>query len=265
MKRFFLLCSLCLSITIVQAQYANLRIVSGTGDSFWLYVNHILQNQAPASALGIQNLYPGLYDITLVMNNPGYPESTQSIQLREGDNSYIANIHSNYGQLSISLRRRHPITAMDRECPLMTEQPYEGYRHEPHQIPFDWQQPPTIPQQPIMPSMPPTQPAVNMPPTPHPCSPEDYNSILTSVKAQAFDDDRLKVAKQALSAQFLTVDQIVGIAKLFPFENSKIEFLKFAYFHCINREQYYRVNEALTYSSSKDEINEFLESQQNRR
>jgi hypothetical protein len=51
----------------------------------------------------------------------------------------------------------------------------------------------------------------------------------------------------------------MGILQLFTFEDNKLELAKFAYDYCIDRENYYRVNDVFTFSSSKDELSRFLQ------
>ncbi len=44
----------------------------------------------------------------------------------------------------------------------------------------------------------------------------------------------------------------------FTYEDNKLEFAKLAYKNCTDKDDYYRVNESFTYSSSKSELNEYI-------
>jgi hypothetical protein len=47
----------------------------------------------------------------------------------------------------------------------------------------------------------------------------------------------------------------------FTFEDSKLEFAKNAYANCSNKDDYYMLNEAFTFSSSKSELNKYVSNQ----
>lgn len=81
----------------------------------------------------------------------------------------------------------------------------------------------------------------------------------SSIESKSFKDDRMTVAKQATRAKCLSAAQIKSIMEIFTFEDSKLEYAKFAYDHCHDIDNYYLLNDAFTFSSSIDELNEFLE------
>lgn len=69
----------------------------------------------------------------------------------------------------------------------------------------------------------------------------------------------MTLAKQVLRANCVSTDQVIGIMNLFSFEDNKLAFAKFAYEKTTDKGNYYKINDAFTYSSSIDELNEFLE------
>ena len=88
----------------------------------------------------------------------------------------------------------------------------------------------------------------------------DYSQIKSSIEKERFASTKVNVAKQALQAKkCFTVEQIIGILQLFTFEDNKLDLAKFAYVYCIDKENYYRVNDVFTFSTSKDELNRFLQ------
>ena len=90
-------------------------------------------------------------------------------------------------------------------------------------------------------------------------NPEDYNEVVRMISNESFDDTKLTVAKQVISNNPMTASQIVNICKLFSFESNKLEFAKFAYPYCTEKNKYYLLNEVLTYDSSKRELNEYIQ------
>jgi len=92
--------------------------------------------------------------------------------------------------------------------------------------------------------------------------PADFNSALATVKNQKFDDTRLKTAKQITSANCLSAGQIAKIAEVFGFEESKLDYAKFAYDHCTERENYFKLNNIFSFSSSVDELTSYIQGQE---
>jgi len=96
--------------------------------------------------------------------------------------------------------------------------------------------------------------------------PEILNAAAMSNILQAMDNaysesERLSVSLQAIQNRQLTVDQIKTIMSKFWFEDSRLDFAKLAYGRCRDREDYYRVNEVFWFSSSREELCRFIESQ----
>ena len=87
----------------------------------------------------------------------------------------------------------------------------------------------------------------------------DYNSAKNSIKKKSFADEKMILAKQIIKGNCVSTNQIIGIMELFDFEDDKVEFAKIAYDRTTDPQNYYRVNDAFTFSSSTDELNEFLE------
>ncbi|MEI6348807.1 MAG: DUF4476 domain-containing protein [Bacteroidota bacterium] len=89
-------------------------------------------------------------------------------------------------------------------------------------------------------------------------------SEFTEAKAQvqnaSFADDKIRIAKQITEANCLSIVQIKEIAKLFSFEDNKLEYLKFAYDFTFEKKKYYMVNDLLNFSSSKEELDNYLKS-----
>ncbi|MGK4569099.1 DUF4476 domain-containing protein [Flavobacterium sp. 3HN19-14] len=86
----------------------------------------------------------------------------------------------------------------------------------------------------------------------------NFNSALASVKKQNFDDTKLKVAKQITEANCLNVNQIKQLANTISFEATKLEFAKFAYDHCTDPKNYFKLNDIFTFSTSIDELTEYI-------
>lgn len=122
---------------------------------------------------------------------------------------------------------------------------------------------------PPMPSPPPYEPAPPplppSPPSPPPVicmvSAEDMDGISQAVKKEASESVKITIAKQAISAKkCFRVVQIKEIIGLMTFESNKLELAKFCYDFCIDKENYYQVADALTFSNSKEELMKYINS-----
>lgn len=87
----------------------------------------------------------------------------------------------------------------------------------------------------------------------------DFSDAKKTIVESSFDDTKLNTAKSIASANCLSADQIVQICKLFSFEESKLDFAKFAYEYCTDSKNYFKVNNVFSFSSSKDELSEFVQ------
>lgn len=94
-----------------------------------------------------------------------------------------------------------------------------------------------------------------------PMSSADFANAKASVSKQSFEDGKLKIAKQIMNTNCMSVAQVKEIMALFSFEETKLEWAKFAYGKTTDPQNYYQLNDGFTYSSSVDELNEYIETQ----
>jgi hypothetical protein len=86
----------------------------------------------------------------------------------------------------------------------------------------------------------------------------NFNSALQTIKNQGFDESRLKTAKQIAQNNCLNTNQIVEICKIFGFEETRLDFAKFAYDACVEPQNYFKVNNVFDFTSSADELNDYI-------
>lgn len=89
-------------------------------------------------------------------------------------------------------------------------------------------------------------------------SASDFGNFKQTLKNQGFDNERLLIAKQVIGVNYFNVNQVREIMGLFSFDESKLDIAKTAFPKTVDRENYFSVNDELTYSSSKEELNRFL-------
>lgn len=86
----------------------------------------------------------------------------------------------------------------------------------------------------------------------------DFASAKTSISSKSFEDSKLTTAKQVANSNCLTADQVKQIMKLFSFEDSRLDFAKYAYTHTFDVGNYFKVNDAFQFESSIDELNDAI-------
>jgi hypothetical protein len=86
----------------------------------------------------------------------------------------------------------------------------------------------------------------------------NFESARATISNESFDETRLSTAKSIISTNCLTADQVLELCKLFSFEGSKLDFAKCAYGKTVDQNNYFKVVNAFTFSSSKDELNKYI-------
>lgn len=93
----------------------------------------------------------------------------------------------------------------------------------------------------------------------YPMSSNDFNSAKTSISSKDFSDSKLTLAKQITKTNCLTSDQAKQIIELFDFEDTRLDYAKFAYGYTYDIGNYYKVNDAFEFESSIEELNNYIE------
>ena len=117
---------------------------------------------------------------------------------------------------------------------------------------------PTTPAPPA-PNTHPNPPAPNTPPmiVEHrtPVSDAWVSDMISLIKKQPFDSEKLATAKSLLgNPQPFTVSQISRITQTLDFSSSQVDFLKAAYSHCYDPENYERAIAILKHSSDRKKV-----------
>ncbi|MDD3875673.1 MAG: DUF4476 domain-containing protein [Bacteroidales bacterium] len=78
----------------------------------------------------------------------------------------------------------------------------------------------------------------------------DFMHLKASIDRQSFDSSKLQLAKQAVSSNTMLAMQIRELMFLLSFESNKLELAKFAYPFTYDKNRYFVVNDAFSFSSS---------------
>lgn len=221
-----------------QGQASSLTIVAPHHQTFWLFVDDVLQNEQSVHSICINNLWPDEFYISVELDNREQNCLGQFIDLHYPQGFRIIEHRGFYG-LEPTQGDIRPELVMNLNIGnIMPEPPMPPTPHEEMVIP--------VPVPPIQPE-------------PMGMSPKDFGEAYAMIQRESFDDTRLTIAKQVVVNNKMMVNQIAQIARLFSFENNRLEFAKFAYPYCIEKNKYYLLYDVFDHDSSKHELNEYIQ------
>lgn len=94
-----------------------------------------------------------------------------------------------------------------------------------------------------------------------PISKADFDDRLNAIKNTSFDDQRLAKAKQVFDDEYLTTNQVIEVVKVFSFDDSKLDFAKWAYKKTMDKKNYYKVEDQFSFSGTKTNLANYVKSQ----
>lgn len=85
-----------------------------------------------------------------------------------------------------------------------------------------------------------------------------FEQLKQSIRNRSFDSSKETIALQALNSNNLSARQVREILELFTFENTRLKVAKQAFLQSRDRQNFYVVNDAFTFSSSITDLNRFI-------
>ena len=86
----------------------------------------------------------------------------------------------------------------------------------------------------------------------------DFMQMKASIESKSFESSKLQIAKQVLAQNYFTSAQVADLISVFDFETSKVDFAKCAYARVIDKQNYYQVNNAFSFESSIQDLNQYI-------
>ncbi|RPD49225.1 DUF4476 domain-containing protein [Hymenobacter sediminis] len=90
--------------------------------------------------------------------------------------------------------------------------------------------------------------------------PQDVDALLQTVQRQSFDDNKLAIIREALREVSLPADDARRLITTIAFDRNRIELAKYMYTRVADRQNFYRVYDALQYQSSIREVQQYIDS-----
>jgi len=91
-----------------------------------------------------------------------------------------------------------------------------------------------------------------------PMSSGEFDNVKNSISSKSFEDSKLTIAKQVINVNCLLCGQVKEIMLLFSYEDTRLELAKYAYGYTYDIGNYYQLNDAFTFESSIEELNEYI-------
>ena len=259
MKKILLLAFL-LSFSGIFAQKSNLIFFAEQGEKFSVILNGVLQNSKPATNVKVIDLTAPSYKLKIIFQDSTLPQIDKNLMFHAGTETTFNIKKNNSGEYVVRFLNEIPI---DQALPSLPEQTVIVFAMNNPSISSNITTTTTTATTTtdIYSQVTPVQ---NLPEYSGPVgclapmSPTDFESLKNSISSKSFEEGKLDIAKQAVSANCLLCSQVREVMKLFSFEDTKLTFAKFAYVHTYDTGNYFKVNDTFSFESSIDELNTYI-------
>jgi hypothetical protein len=89
-------------------------------------------------------------------------------------------------------------------------------------------------------------------------STREFNQVREQIGKEWFESNKLISVKTIIDKNNFTIQQVKDLMSLFTFESNRMEVVKYVYCRIVDKQNIYQLNDALAYSSSKDELARFI-------
>ncbi|MFN8249104.1 MAG: DUF4476 domain-containing protein [Ferruginibacter sp.] len=87
-----------------------------------------------------------------------------------------------------------------------------------------------------------------------------FDQFRETLRNESFDNSRLSIAKQTIGTNYFTAAQVKELVQLFSFDNTKLDLAKFSYKNTVDKNNYFVLNDAFSFSNSKEELARYIQS-----
>ena len=85
-------------------------------------------------------------------------------------------------------------------------------------------------------------------------TPEQVAMTLQVVGNQSFDDKKMEIAKLAVTLGHFCTEDLARVARLFSFDENRLEFLKYAHAYCEDPQNYPALRDVFSFQSNYDDL-----------
>lgn len=266
MKKISFVLILFLVSQLVNAQGANAVIFSENGEKFTVYINEAIHNLKPESSVKILNMSAPQYKMNIVFEDVRLGETSFHLFLEAGMERTFSLSKNTKGKYVMRFIGSVPVTV--GQVPIAAKQ-FQDTIKQNKVFNID-----TLDSE-INPHINIAQSNINIVERPvylpgyegpigceRPISNQLFLDLKNNIAEKSFEETKLTAAKQLLVNQCLLTSQIKDLAKLFTFEETKLNFAKYAYSYTYDIVNYYIINDVFTFESSIEELNSYIKTKQ---
>ncbi|MGI9527831.1 MAG: DUF4476 domain-containing protein [Weeksellaceae bacterium] len=85
-----------------------------------------------------------------------------------------------------------------------------------------------------------------------------FNRFMSTLKKESFDEGKIRLIESTAKDIYFTAEQIKEMISLFSFDDNKLDIAKKLYAQCVDKYNYYLVNEAFSFSSTKEKLQDYI-------
>ncbi len=89
-------------------------------------------------------------------------------------------------------------------------------------------------------------------------SPEQMQVVMNALNAQPFDDKKLEIAKLCVTIGYFCTADLARMATVFSFDDRRLEFFKYAYPYCTDKENYPMLRDSFSFKSNFDALLDYI-------
>lgn len=82
--------------------------------------------------------------------------------------------------------------------------------------------------------------------------------VMQTLRKQLSDDKRLEIANLCVTIGYFCTDDLARMASVFSFDDKRLDFLRYAYAYCTDKERYPFLRDCFTFSSNYDELMRYI-------
>lgn len=241
-----------------------ISVFSDNGEYFYVILNGIKQNIEPHKNIRIEGIVNPINEIQILFTDNVTREIQKKITVANPvDNSPV--------NLTLRIIRERDGDAKLRFYSCIPKEPdyqpaqgeyvmYYGHdvereRHHDHDRDYGNNQGGSVGITPVYSTPPPPPPP---PAGPLPMDIQSFGAAKQAVKSSSFDETKLSTAKTIAGTNFFTTDQVVELCNLFSFEQTKLDFAKYAFKRTIDNSNYFKINSVFSFDATKQELNDYV-------
>jgi hypothetical protein len=222
---------------------STLSVFSENGEPFFLVLNGINQNNMPASKIRVEGLPQYGNDIEILFTDKVTPAIRKRITIADPVDGKAVNMvlkiernREGYARLKF-----HKCSEVEHDYRPERDEYVMSYGNSRETIAARNEQTYTRP-----------------PAGPVAMDARTFDDAKKSIKGASFDETKLSTAKTILGSNYVNTNQVIEICKLLSYDDSKLDFAKFAYSKTVDVNNYFKVGNVFGFSSNKEALNEFI-------